>query len=196
MTGIGLRHRIPCAPAAAGVLAFCLVFAAILEAQTTYGSLTGSVKDPKGLAAAGATVVARNLATNARHAVETDAAGAFHLPVLPRGEYEVTAEAPGFKKALASPVIVEVARPANIELKLELASITDQVTVTAQAGQADVNVVSPELNTTLTTKELLGLPMVRNPLLIDRQGTLRMSHVGGGKPEEIEKRIIALLGAN
>ena len=73
-------------------LALCLACPSLLPAQTTYGSLTGSVRDPQGLSVAGASVIARNLATNATLTVASSDVGAFELPVLPRGEYEVTVE--------------------------------------------------------------------------------------------------------
>jgi len=134
--------------------------------QTAQGSLTGSIKDPQNLPLAGGSVTIRNIHTNQRFSAVTNESGIFEIPSLPPGQYSVTVESQGFKKAQVEPVIVETARPAHIDLKLEVGQISGEVVIKSSDAQADVNVVSPEINTILSRQELSDLPMIRNPFLI------------------------------
>ncbi len=143
----------------------CFLFALTLIAQT-YGSLTGSVKDPQGLPVPGVAVSVKNLETSAPFSAGTNAIGVFEIPVLPPGRYAVIVEKPGFKRIQVSPVVVEVGRPSHLDLKLELSQVAETVTVRASDAQADVNVTSAEITTSLTRQQLISLPMVRNPFLI------------------------------
>src|SRR5258707_8166134 len=69
-----------------------------LHAQTTNGSIEGSVTDPSGGALAGASVTARNMDTGLTQATTTTQAGIYSLPNLPPGRYSVPFEAPYLKK--------------------------------------------------------------------------------------------------
>lgn len=134
--------------------------------QITQGSLTGTIKDPGQLPVPGASITIRNLLTNEQFKSTTNSEGVFELPSLPPGRYVVSVEVAGFKKTDVQPVIVETARPAHIDVNLEISSVREEVSVQGNDAQVDVNVVSPEINTILTRQQLLDLPMIRNPFLI------------------------------
>jgi Carboxypeptidase regulatory-like domain len=134
--------------------------------QITYGSLTGAIKDPKELPVAGASVTVRNLQTNEQFKLTTNGEGVFEMPSVPPGRYLVSVEITGFKKTDVQPVIIENARPAHIDVTLEISGVSEAVAVHGTDAQVDVNVVNPEINTILTKQQLLDLPMIRNPFLI------------------------------
>jgi Carboxypeptidase regulatory-like domain len=134
--------------------------------QITYGSLTGAIKDPKELPVAGASVTVRNLQTNEQFKLTTNGEGVFEMPSVPPGRYLVSVEITGFKKTDVQPVIIETARPAHIDVTLEISGVSEAVAVHGTDAQVDVNVVNPEINTILTKQQLLDLPMIRNPFLI------------------------------
>src|SRR5258708_12979682 len=78
--------------------AFLLLSAAVsLHAQTTNGSIEGSVTDPSGGAVAGASVTARNMDTGLTQATTTTQAGIYSLPNLPPRRYSVTLQPPNLK---------------------------------------------------------------------------------------------------
>jgi len=81
-----------------GLALISCVSVAMSQAQSNAADLHGYVRDPNGAAVKGATVTARNLATNLTREAVTDDDGAYQLISLPPGEYEVTAEATGFSK--------------------------------------------------------------------------------------------------
>lgn len=93
-------------------LSLVALLAALLPAQSTV-TLEGTVKDPQGLAIAGATVDAYG---PARRTIRTDADGRFRLEALPPGRYRVTAVANGF--ALRE---VEHEAGAHVDFTLDLA---------------------------------------------------------------------------
>ena len=120
----------------------------------------------KTLPVAGASVTVRNLQTNEQFKLTTNGEGVFEMPSVPPGRYLVSVEITGFKKTEIHPVIVETARPAHIDVTLEVSGVSEAVAVHGTDAQVDVNVVNPEINTILTKQQLLDLPMIRNPFLI------------------------------
>ena len=78
------------------------------QSQSNAADLQGTVKDSTGAAIAGATVTARNQATNASRTATTNDDGYYRIINLPPGDYEVTVEAPNFKKAVLTKVTVTV----------------------------------------------------------------------------------------
>src|SRR6476620_11003217 len=78
------------------------------QAQASAADLTGTVVDPNGAVVAGATVTARNAGTSIQRTATSGDDGTYRLIGLPPGEYEVTAEAPTFKKVSISGVRLTV----------------------------------------------------------------------------------------
>ena len=76
-----------------GILLLCSAFA---YAQTSAGSLGGTVTDPNGAAIPDAKVVATNATTGAKQEVQSTEAGLYLFPVLPVSVYSVTVEKAGF----------------------------------------------------------------------------------------------------
>ncbi|MCU1296492.1 MAG: Cna B-type protein, partial [Acidobacteriaceae bacterium] len=63
-------------------------------AQTTNGSIQGTVTDPSGAIIDGAHVTGRNMGTGLTITTVTSGAGIYSLANLPPGRYEVTVEGP------------------------------------------------------------------------------------------------------
>ena len=80
--------------------AILLAAAFLAVAQSDRGTITGTVTDPASAVVPGARLVLRNVDTGALAEAQTTMTGNFILPSLPVGSYDVTVEAPGFKKAL------------------------------------------------------------------------------------------------
>ena len=68
-------------------------------AQTTFGTIRGTVFDPQQGIVPGATVVATDETTNVSREAQSDAEGQFEIPNLRPGTYTVTASLSGFKKS-------------------------------------------------------------------------------------------------
>jgi hypothetical protein len=94
------------------------------------GSLSGTVKDPKGAIVVGAQVTARNETTGTTKTATTDAQGKFSLAELEAGNYVVSIARDGFK-ASEQKVTLEDKRTATLEIKLEIAEVRGEVTTSA-----------------------------------------------------------------
>lgn len=100
----------------------CLATAALAQ---TSGSLSGTIKDPSGASLAGVAVTVKNLGTGEHLNTTTNDRGAFVFPSLMPGEYSLTAEISGFKKAELPQVVVAVSTPAKVNLSLEVGEVTN-----------------------------------------------------------------------
>src|ERR1700756_3082806 len=101
--------------------AFLILSAALsLHAQTTNGSIEGSITDPSGGAVAGASVTARNMDTARRKATTTTQAGIYSLPNLPPGRYSVTVEAPNLKKYAQEGVTVTTGTAVSLNIFMQM----------------------------------------------------------------------------
>lgn len=119
------------------------------------GSLSGKIEDPSGAAVAGAKVTAVSVDTGLSRTAMADAEGRWTLNVLPTGNYKVTFEATGFKKAVAN-AAVEAAVPRVLEIKLEVGEVTIEVQITDAAPLA-----TPTTST--TSRQLSGQDLVQVP---------------------------------
>src|SRR5437868_2245531 len=73
-----------------------LLFVSAGLAQSTFGSFTGTVKDPSGALVPGAAVEVSNEGTGTTRKVATSSAGVFNVPNLDLGSYRVRVSAQGF----------------------------------------------------------------------------------------------------
>jgi hypothetical protein len=126
-----------------GLLAFLLATSATLWAQGPLGTLNGTVLDPDGFVAPGASVVATNLATGEEHKTTSTSAGAYTLPYVPSGTYKIRVTAPGFRTSEADNVILRVAQTLTVNITMEIGEITEQIIVSdkpplLEAGTAEI----------------------------------------------------------
>jgi hypothetical protein len=139
----------------------------LLLAQTDRATLTGSVTDQSGALIPGATVTAIHTATNASRNVQTNATGEFVLPQLVVGDYNIKAEAPGFKSSTTTGVTLSPGATIRADIKLEVGQITESVSVSAQASLIQTD--TARVQTAVSPKFIEDLPLVvggqlRSPL--------------------------------
>jgi hypothetical protein len=103
-------------------------------AQST-SAIQGTVLDSSGAVVGGATVIVQNQGTAEERATQTDSNGHYAVPSLPVGTYKVTVKAPGMQSAAATNLVLEVARTAQQDFKLKVASVETTVEI---AGTAPV----------------------------------------------------------
>jgi hypothetical protein len=130
---------------------------AIAAAAEPSGSLVGSVTDPTGRAVAGATVTARNLATNQQRATLTGAEGSYWVPFLTPGNYGLQVSAPGFRTELNSAVRVDVDETVRADFSLVLGELNQRIVVT-DAPQP-IRTDDSTIGHTITDRSIIGLPL-------------------------------------
>jgi hypothetical protein len=116
----------------------CAIAGALLatpgHAQVSSGSLLGDVRDEKGAAIAGVTVIARNNDTGFSRTAASNAFGSYRIDDLLPGAYTVTAQHDGFQMVSVSPVFLEVNQKGRLNLDLRVGSAHDTVTVMARTS--------------------------------------------------------------
>ncbi|MDX1983055.1 MAG: carboxypeptidase regulatory-like domain-containing protein [Bryobacteraceae bacterium] len=143
---------------------FCLAFLVTLASTPAFAQITGDLRgivlDTSGAAMAGAKVVARNLETSETRTAETGNDGIFVFNLLKIGRYDVRAEAPNFKAAVA-PAEVRAGEVASVRFALELGQVTETVTVAEAVAQIDIE--NAQLQTSVVGQQVLDIPVNRNP---------------------------------
>ncbi|MDT5121057.1 MAG: hypothetical protein QOC96_539 [Acidobacteriota bacterium] len=102
------------------------------EMSGNSGRVIGIVTDPNGAVIAGANVTVKNDANGQQYSTTTDSNGNFRTPPVISGNYTVTVSASAFKQYVATGVRVSPVRPASIRVQLEVANVSETVTVTAE----------------------------------------------------------------
>ena len=109
-------------------------------------SIRGIVTDASGAAVAQATVSAKNLETGVIRTTNTDDAGRYLVLALPVGLYEVRTSKNGFRDAVQSGISLVVGEEANVDVRLQVSTVTSEVKVTGDAPIVSV-----------TTQDISGL---------------------------------------
>ena len=136
-----------------------IVFLATALAQTDRGTLTGTVSDPAGAVVPNAAIVAKNLETGAEYRAATSGTGNYTVSELPAGVYELAVSAAGFTKYVQQGLRVQVAQIGRIDVKLQLGSTSESVTVTSDVPLLKTE--SSDQSTNLAMSRVDDLPLLR-----------------------------------
>jgi hypothetical protein len=137
---------------------FICAASAFAQAQSNAADLLGFVRDPTGAVVVGATVTARNPATNYSRNVTTNDDGYYQITNLPPGEYEVTVEAPNYKKAVVPSYKLTVGARADLDVTLEIGQITEVVNITTE-DQPVVETTRTAIANTIELQRIENLPI-------------------------------------
>ena len=117
-------------------LALCLCIAGLfskpLAAQTTYGSIAGTVSDSSGAAIADAQVTLTNLATTEKRVAQSGSDGLYAFVNLLPSRYSIVAEKTGFKRVTRPELIVEVGQSVRIDVTLQVGDVNQTIEVTSE----------------------------------------------------------------
>lgn len=150
---------------------FCLLLIAVCfgsnftaygQSQALNGQIEGVVTDSTGAAVQNATVTIKNIETGNERSLTTDNSGVYRAPLLQLGTYQVTVEAPNFKRLVRTGITISAGQTATIDLPLEAGDVSATVTVTSDAPIADPGKI--DVGRVMNTREVQNLPLVsRNP---------------------------------
>ena len=118
-----------------------------IKAQSTYGSIVGTVTDSSGAAVPNATVTVTNLGTNEARVAKSDGAGNYSAVNLLPATYKISVTAANFKGFLRQPVPVAVGNTVRIDAALQVGAATETVEVTTEAPllQTDSSSMSQQI---------------------------------------------------
>ncbi|MCS7316180.1 MAG: carboxypeptidase regulatory-like domain-containing protein, partial [Bryobacterales bacterium] len=142
------------------LLMLSLVIAAALPAQVTTGEILGVVRDGTGAAVVEARVTVRSLETGHVRETVTGVDGRFRVPQLPVGTYQVTVERTGFARYVQGPIVLRLNQTADLDVRLEVAGVTETITVSADAPL--INTTNAEVGVNFDSRRVSELPLAPN----------------------------------
>jgi hypothetical protein len=183
---------------ALGVLTIACMLAylpANLCAQSTFGSIVGTIQDSSGAAMPGVAVKIKNLNDSTTRSTVSDTAGEYQVLNLRPGSYEIVGSKESFNTATIASVTLDARQQLRADLRLEVAGVTQSVSV--EAAAAVVNTENGTIADTKKFNQVVQLPMnyragSDSPLAAlvavpgaqqDSQGNFS---IGGGTPAQIQ----------
>jgi len=140
-----------------GVFVLLALFMASAVAQVATADLHVGVKDANGAVVKNATVTVRNTAQGLERTQTINVDGEYQFRSLPPGHYEVVITAPSFAKAVAKDVVITVGQVAELPVKMDLATVTQEVTVSTEAELVETQRSSS--STTIEQTRIDNLPI-------------------------------------
>lgn len=126
-------------------------------AQFDSAVVLGTVRDPQGLAIKGVQVRLDSIATGVRLTSTTNEQGSYEFPTVRLGEYQLTAEAPGFKVSKSDTFRVTVGAKQRVDLNLQIGTTSETVTVGAEVAQLETE--SSSRGTVVGSQQIVNLPL-------------------------------------
>ncbi len=127
------------------------------SAQEARGTIKGTVLDAGKDAVPGATVKIINVAMGTSVTVPTNTSGLFQAPFLIPGTYQVEVTNQGFKKYVRDNVILRVNDLLELDIELEVGTVDQSVTVTAEGATLDT--ASASLGHVVDARRIAELPI-------------------------------------
>ena len=131
-------------------------FAAPGLAQTTFGTILGTVTDPSGAVMPDVVVTVTNQGENISREVHSDAQGNYQAENLKAGLYTVTVRATGFREVTTKDIVVAARQTVRADVKLVMGTAAEQVTVVANPEL--INTESQSISSSFDSNEVLNLP--------------------------------------
>ncbi|HWB85670.1 MAG TPA: carboxypeptidase-like regulatory domain-containing protein [Bryobacteraceae bacterium] len=146
------------------LIALLGVTAGALIAQDR-GSFSGTVTDSQGAAIPGVQVVATETRTGTKATATSEPTGAYSIPFLAPGQYELSAEAAGFKRFLRRGLTLSANEKPVIDIHMEVGGLTESVTVTAESPMIVSS--NSSVGQVVTTREVEDIPINgRTPIML------------------------------
>jgi len=133
------------------------VFSTRTHAQTSYGSVVGTVTDATGANVVGAQVTLENTGTNATQKAQTGNGGTYSFVNLIPGSYSVKVEQQGFKEVTKNAVDVQIGGATRADVTLPIGEASESVLVTA--SEAPLQTDSASLGGVIEGRQVLDAPL-------------------------------------
>jgi hypothetical protein len=149
-------------------LAALLLVAISTNAQTSRGTVTGTVLDPTGAVISGASVTLTGVETGVRLSTNSNDAGVYRFDAVDLGTYDLTVSLPGFSTYLSTHIGVEANRATTIDPTLEVGAAETRIEVSGEASEILIK-DSPLRGGNFQPGEVRNLPLLGlNPISLAR----------------------------
>ena len=125
-------------------------------AQQVTAGIFGRVTDPSSASVANATVTAKDVDRGTTFTTTTNEDGAYSLPRVPIGTYELRAEVPGFQTQVTK-LELQLNQNPRVDFQMKVGQVTETVEVTAAAPLLQTE--TTELGTVINSKTNVELPL-------------------------------------
>jgi hypothetical protein len=139
--------------------AFVVLLVTAAHAQSTVGTIYGSVSDPGGAKVPNASVVITDVKTQVKQTNTTNAKGDYQFVAVNPSDYIVTVTATGFKTETQTDVTVDANSNVNVSFTLNVGSAKD-VTVEVEAGTTLVDTRESQIGETIGQERIEELPTI------------------------------------
>lgn len=148
-------------------------------AQSSTGEIGGTVRDTTGGVLPGVSLTITHQTTGQERHVISDSGGGYVVPVLPVGEYAITAELPNFRRQVRRGLVLPVGRQINVDFVMEVGEINQAVTIEdspplLQAANAEVSEVVDNARITelpLNGRQFVDLTLLSDNVFVAPRGT-------------------------
>ncbi|MBI1353193.1 MAG: TonB-dependent receptor plug domain-containing protein [Acidobacteria bacterium] len=128
-----------------------------LAAQFDNAAVLGTVRDASKAVIPAASVTLTNVNTGIERKAQSNDVGNYQFLNVPNGQYQVAAEAPGFKTSVSDAFTVEVGARQRADLELEVGATSETVEVTGAAPLIETD--SSDRGTVIGQKQAVDLPL-------------------------------------
>lgn len=139
------------------LLVFVLLLSRHASAQSATSQISGIVSDSSGAVVSGAHVEIKNMATNASRTTTTNENGEYTFPSLEIGPYQLQVQKEGFSTYVQNGIVLQVNTNPSITVALQVGSLTQQVSVEANASMVETQ--NPAVNQVINTTQVVDLPL-------------------------------------
>jgi|GEM_PF-217138 len=141
----------------AGVILLSGALARPLTGQTTFGAITGTVRDSAGAVVPNATIEVTHVKSNYKYTTQSNEVGNYTLPQLREGEYRLRATASGYQEFVAKQIQLAARDERRIEITLQVGTLENTVEVTAGATLIETD--TPRIGDSKDATQLKTLPL-------------------------------------
>jgi len=157
---------------AAGLLV-CVVLLSAANAQSTFGSIRGTVRAASGAVIPGALVTVHSLDENFDRQITSSESGDFVVENLKPGHYKLTAHYEGFSDAVVSSATLDARQDLRIPITLTIATVSTIVEVSDSADQ--INTENGTLSDSVGNLQITELPLNNRATTTSPLGALALS---------------------
>ncbi len=155
------------------VCCLCVVVGAFAHAQSTFGSVRGTVQDATGAAIPGTELILHSVDENTDRNFTTDSTGDFLFENVKAGHYSLKAHHEGFADTLTSGIVVEARQDLRLAATLKVAD--QATTVEVSTGADQINTENGTISDSKTNIEMTQLPLNNRATTTSPLGSLGLS---------------------
>jgi len=137
---------------------FALMMSVLVHAQTTTGSIYGTVTDSTGAALPDAQIVVKNVQTGQTQTRSADSSGSYTFPTLVPGDYTVSAQIQGFQSETQQSIRLDANQNVHANFALKVGEVSKTITVDADTTLVDTR--ESQIAQTIDQKRIEDLPSV------------------------------------